>query len=143
MSARPGLAWSPGAAGPLCAEPEPETAATWQEYALCAESDGDAWFPEEGQPNSAAKAICRLCEVREECLEYALANDEAFGIWGGLSEHERRRLGRPADGQPGEHRCLKGLHALAGSGSCRACKKAADRARHRRLSRNRALGVAA
>ncbi|MDU4245002.1 MAG: WhiB family transcriptional regulator, partial [Varibaculum cambriense] len=37
---------------------------------------------------------CELCEVRDECLSYALENDERFGIWGGLSERERRRLRR-------------------------------------------------
>lgn len=40
--------------------------------------------------------MCATCEVREECLEYALANDERFGIWGGLSERERRKLKRRA-----------------------------------------------
>ncbi|MES8969273.1 WhiB family transcriptional regulator, partial [Cutibacterium acnes] len=40
--------------------------------------------------------ICESCEVRQECLEYALANDERFGIWGGLSEMERRRLRKRA-----------------------------------------------
>ena len=41
-----------------------------------------------------AKRICQGCEVRAECLEYALANDERFGLWGGLSERERRKLKR-------------------------------------------------
>jgi WhiB family redox-sensing transcriptional regulator len=41
-----------------------------------------------------AKRVCLSCEVRQECLEYALAHDERFGIWGGLSERERRRLKR-------------------------------------------------
>ncbi len=43
-----------------------------------------------------AKKICTGCEVRAECLAYALAHDERFGIWGGLSERERRRLKRAA-----------------------------------------------
>ncbi len=38
--------------------------------------------------------MCRGCVVREDCLEYALANGEKFGIWGGLSERERRRIRR-------------------------------------------------
>ena len=41
-----------------------------------------------------AKEVCRGCVVREDCLEYALANGEKFGIWGGMSERERRRLRR-------------------------------------------------
>ena len=66
----------------------------WQERALCAQTDPDAFFPEKGGSTREAKRICLGCEVRDECLEYALANDERFGIWGGLSERERRRLKR-------------------------------------------------
>ncbi|MDU5308733.1 MAG: WhiB family transcriptional regulator, partial [Varibaculum cambriense] len=47
-----------------------------------------------GGSTREAKAVCELCEVRDECLSYALENDERFGIWGGLSERERRRLRR-------------------------------------------------
>lgn len=68
----------------------------WQDRALCAEVDGDAWFPEKGGSTRQAKKVCRSCEVRAECLEYALAHDERFGIWGGLSERERRKLKRQA-----------------------------------------------
>lgn len=66
----------------------------WQERALCAQTDPEAFFPEKGGSTREAKRICMGCEVRDECLEYALANDERFGIWGGLSERERRRLKR-------------------------------------------------
>ncbi|MBC6448397.1 WhiB family transcriptional regulator [Actinokineospora sp. HBU206404] len=64
----------------------------WQERALCAQTDPEAFFPEKGGSTREAKRICLGCEVRSECLEYALAHDERFGIWGGLSERERRRL---------------------------------------------------
>jgi WhiB family redox-sensing transcriptional regulator len=66
----------------------------WQERALCAQTDPEAFFPEKGGSTREAKRICLGCEVRDRCLEYALANDERFGIWGGLSERERRRLKR-------------------------------------------------
>ncbi len=66
----------------------------WQERALCAQTDPEAFFPEKGGSTREAKRICAGCEVRAECLEYALAFDERFGIWGGLSERERRRLKR-------------------------------------------------
>lgn len=66
----------------------------WQDRALCAQTDPEAFFPEKGGSTREAKRICLGCEVRGECLEYALANDERFGIWGGLSERERRRLKR-------------------------------------------------
>ncbi|WP_156756712.1 WhiB family transcriptional regulator [Actinokineospora pegani] len=64
----------------------------WQERALCAQTDPEAFFPEKGGSTREAKRICLGCEVRSECLEYALAHDERFGIWGGLSERERRKL---------------------------------------------------
>jgi WhiB family redox-sensing transcriptional regulator len=68
----------------------------WQERALCAQTDPEAFFPEKGGSTREAKRICLGCEVRAECLEYALANDERFGIWGGMSERERRRYRRRA-----------------------------------------------
>jgi WhiB family redox-sensing transcriptional regulator len=66
----------------------------WQHRANCMGVDPDLFFPERGASTREAKAVCRGCVVREECLEYALANGEKFGIWGGLSERERRRLRR-------------------------------------------------
>ena len=66
----------------------------WQERALCAQTDPEAFFPEKGGSTREAKRICLGCEVKDSCLDYALANDERFGIWGGLSERERRRLKR-------------------------------------------------
>ncbi len=68
----------------------------WQERALCAQTDPEAFFPEKGGSTREAKRICSGCEVRNECLEYALEKDERFGIWGGMSERERRRLRRRA-----------------------------------------------
>lgn len=68
----------------------------WQRDALCAQTDPEAFFPEKGGSTRDAKGICEQCEVRLQCLEYALANDERFGIWGGLSERERRKLRRRA-----------------------------------------------
>jgi WhiB family redox-sensing transcriptional regulator len=66
--------------------------AAWRLEALCAETDPEAFFPEKGGSTRDAKRVCSGCTVRAECLEFALANDERFGIWGGLSERERRRL---------------------------------------------------
>jgi WhiB family transcriptional regulator, redox-sensing transcriptional regulator len=68
----------------------------WMESARCLDADPDAFFPEKGGSTREAKRICGQCEVRDECLEYALDNDERFGIWGGMSERERRRLKRVA-----------------------------------------------
>ncbi|GGU12987.1 WhiB family transcriptional regulator [Streptomyces violascens] len=62
---------------------------------LCAQTDPEIFFPERGASNVPAKTLCFACAARVECLGYALDNDERFGIWGGLSERERRRLLRP------------------------------------------------
>jgi len=75
---------------------EDENALAWQTDALCAQTDPEAFFPEKGGSTRDAKKICGTCEVRAQCLEYALQNDERFGIWGGLSERERRKLRRRA-----------------------------------------------
>lgn len=50
------------------------------------------FFPRRGHVNGAAKAICADCPVRIECLEYALVTGANHGIWGGLSERERKRI---------------------------------------------------
>ena len=65
---------------------------SWRQDALCAETDPEAFFPEKGGSTREAKRVCVGCPVRMQCLEYALDNDERFGIWGGLSERERRRV---------------------------------------------------
>ena len=70
----------------------------WMRYAECAGLDRrtrDAiFFPTRGESTVAAKAICSACPVRRQCLDYALANDEHHGIWGGCSERERRAIRR-------------------------------------------------
>src|ERR1700740_2069468 len=68
--------------------------ADWKSRANCLGVDPDLFFPERGMSTQEAKEVCRGCVVREDCLEYALANGEKFGIWGGLSERERRRIRR-------------------------------------------------
>jgi WhiB family redox-sensing transcriptional regulator len=70
----------------------------WQDRALCSQTDPEAFFPELGGSSREAKRVCRSCEVRAECLDYVLAHDDIgrFGVWGGLSERERRRLRREA-----------------------------------------------
>ena len=73
-----------------------ENPLAWQSDALCAQTDPEAFFPEKGGSTRDAKKICGTCEVRVRCLEYALTNDERFGIWGGLSERERRKLRKRA-----------------------------------------------
>jgi hypothetical protein len=69
---------APGAFG----SPEEEEAG-WQDRALCAQTDPEAFFPGTGGSTREAKRVCGSCEVRAECLGYALDHDERFGIWGG------------------------------------------------------------
>lgn len=74
--------------------------ATWRGGAQCQGESAGLFFPpsscesrEERQAREqAARALCTRCEVREQCLEYALYVQEPHGIWGGLTELERRRL---------------------------------------------------
>jgi WhiB family redox-sensing transcriptional regulator len=66
----------------------------WDPFEPTWQTDPEAFFPENGGSTREAKRICTSCEVRSQCLEYALDHDERFGIWGGLSERERRRLKR-------------------------------------------------
>ncbi|WP_371151698.1 WhiB family transcriptional regulator [Buchananella felis] len=68
-----------------------ESKHAWRDLALCAQTDPDAFYPEKGGSTLPAKAVCANCEVRQQCLEFALENDERFGIWGGMSDRERRR----------------------------------------------------
>lgn len=66
----------------------------WQDSALCAEVGTDVFFPAKGESSEPAKRVCRCCAVTAECLEYALDLHIHHGIWGGMSERERRRLKR-------------------------------------------------
>lgn len=80
---------------PSAAAPE-----SWRERAVCSQVDPEMWFPEKGGSTSDAKKICLGCPVKNECLEYALTNDERFGVWGGYSERERRRIKRGGPKHP-------------------------------------------
>lgn len=75
-------------------EGDAEGELAWQTDALCAQTDPEAFFPEKGGSTRDAKRVCEACPVSGQCLDYAMTNDEKFGIWGGLSERERRRLRR-------------------------------------------------
>jgi WhiB family redox-sensing transcriptional regulator len=69
-------------------------AGSWSTRAKCRGVDPDLFFPERGESTDPAKAVCMACPVQGPCLEHALTQPEKFGIWGGLSERERRRLRR-------------------------------------------------
>jgi WhiB family transcriptional regulator, redox-sensing transcriptional regulator len=67
-------------------------AARWRELAACRGTDLDVFFPERGESAGPARQVCAACPVREPCLDYAISNRISHGIWGGLTERERRAL---------------------------------------------------
>ena len=68
----------------------------WMDDAACAEVGGDLWFPEKGGSTKDAKRICGGCDVREQCLEYAIRTEQQFGIWGGVAARALRRMRKDA-----------------------------------------------
>lgn len=64
----------------------------WQDRALCKETDPESFFPDKGGTTREAKQTCMACEVKADCLQYALENDIRWGIWGGVAERDRRKL---------------------------------------------------
>lgn len=63
----------------------------WTQYASCKGQDPDALFVR-GKAQHDAKAICKMCPVIAQCLAEALDNRTEFGVWGGMTERERRAL---------------------------------------------------
>lgn len=74
--------------------PDHNRAPRWQHKARCLTADPDIFHVEKGGSTRPAKRVCAECPVTAECLDYALKNDERFGVWGGMSEKERRLLKR-------------------------------------------------
>jgi len=123
-----------------------ETPIVLAEHGLCSQVDPEAFFPERGTSASYAQRVCASCPVRQLCLDWALDNDERFGVWGGLTEHERRRIRRarvveepepvpqpkPAPRGPVECGTRRGYHRHRSKGEpacdpCRHANAAADR----------------
>lgn len=67
-------------------------APAWQAQARCNETDPEAFYPERGGTNLAARGVCAECPVRAACLAWAVENGEKYGMWGGLSEAQRGKL---------------------------------------------------
>jgi WhiB family redox-sensing transcriptional regulator len=91
-----------------------DTPHPWMSDAACAQVGTDVFFPEKGDPATDARAVCETCDVRLQCLNYALANDEQHGVWGGLTTTQRkalrRRQGLPATSTGINHDRLRALH---------------------------------
>lgn len=112
--------------------------AEWMADANCLGLDPDIFFPARGEVAAQVKTICRECDVQSECLAYALNNGEKHGIWGGMSERDRRKIRRtravnargpippPSDLLRHEHGTDYGYHRHRhfGSEPCAWCRKA-------------------
>lgn len=123
----------------------------WFARAACRGGDTEAWYPDKGDWTTGAKSVCNgdderaPCSVRAECLEFALDTDQRWGIWGGMSSKERRRL-RPrgrsprATRPPAECGTESGYtrHRDEGTTTCRACKDAMNVAQRARNARREA-----
>jgi WhiB family transcriptional regulator, redox-sensing transcriptional regulator len=65
---------------------------SWRLKGACRGLDPAIFYPVSEDDAGEAKAVCAVCPVREACLEFALANREHDGVWGGATERERRRM---------------------------------------------------
>jgi len=135
------MAWRPEVPGrnlPGDAADEP----SWQDAALCAQTDPEAFFVEKGGSVRPAKKVCAACPVRIDCLEFALEIRAPFGVWGGTTERQRRVILAARERESGAVRCESRRHLLTGenvlpNGKCAACREAAFRsAEGRRLAKN-------
>ena len=131
----------------------------WRDHAACAGCDPGLFYPEQGGDYRSAKAVCRLCPVTQECLDFAIGNHEKYGVWGGMSERQRKRyraqlgggIGTRYGGTGNRGRVRPAVcgtnggyyaHRRLGTTACQACRDAhadAERARtaHELLNANR------
>lgn len=70
----------------------PAPAAPFDGTQLCAQTDPDLFFPMPGGSPERAKAVCRRCPLQDRCLQWALRHRQEWGVWGGLSAEQRRRM---------------------------------------------------
>ena len=95
--------------------------ADWMAEAACVEVDPELWFPETGGSSREAKRICARCSVQAECLGYALALDERYGVWGGQTERARRkRTDRPKPPPAARDVRVQRVRALVAAGRSNA-----------------------
>lgn len=67
---------------------------------VCSQTDPEEWFPEKGANNAQARKICNECPLKDPCLQFALLNNEPYGIWGGKSSKARQKMSGRAVGRP-------------------------------------------
>ncbi len=115
---------------------------SWVTEAACAGMPATWFFPAIGVNATAQKAVCATCPVILACREYGL--DEKFGVWGGLTENERRKVrARAVLTDAHEHGTVAGhsAHLRRGTAPCRECRDAYNK--YQRSKRIRSVGVAA
>lgn len=107
----------------------------WRERAKCLGVSPELFYAERGEKDAfaAGRAVCAACPVREECLQFALVNNERFGMWGGKSPRERQQLRRTQGYMAKRCKTCSGL-VEPGRGLCDSCKA---EGRRRRLQRER------
>jgi WhiB family transcriptional regulator, redox-sensing transcriptional regulator len=66
----------------------------WTDRAACRGTDTEIFFPANADEEAEALSICATCPVRAQCLDYAVRNRETYGIWGGTTPDQRRRIRR-------------------------------------------------
>lgn len=66
----------------------------WATFAACRNEESMTFYPQNKREEASALATCDICPVQVECLEHALATSERFGVWGGTTEKQRRKLSR-------------------------------------------------
>jgi WhiB family redox-sensing transcriptional regulator len=64
----------------------------WMADAECKQSDPELFYPDTGHSSRDGRAVCARCPVRAECLAYAIEHHERYGVWGGMSERQRRHM---------------------------------------------------
>jgi WhiB family redox-sensing transcriptional regulator len=121
----------------------------WLDQAKCKDQRPAVFFPTQGGDAATPKRICMACPVRQQCLDYALAQPELTGIWGGTSHRQREKI-RWASPTPGKQRVARcgtesgyTRHRRWGEDPCDACKAAHALAwRERNDKRRRNAGTA-
>lgn len=114
----------------------------WLSEAACRGMSADLFFPERGESTRESKDACAECPVTAECLDFALVGSEKFGVWGGMSERQRRRIrvSRGLRKPGGQEVTAHGTQAayrrhLRNGESCVACRNA--NAERRAISKER------
>lgn len=103
---------------------------SWHDRAACRDADPEQFFPPFGVNATEAKEVCGICDVRDECLQYALHEGIVYGVWGGMSERERmalrRRMGLTRIQGPAVCGTAAGAqrHRRNGEPACEECREA-------------------